>query len=89
MACTKISNAAKGPPVTGCWWHPYWDYVCFRYYRALSATDSSYGGTVAVRYEFKGGEHILPTYGLHLLDIGGQSESPQLDAFKVQYGARF
>jgi opacity protein-like surface antigen len=83
------SNVAKGPPVTGCWWHPYWGYVCSNYYRTFSGTDFAYGGSLGVRYEFRSGSFIRADYSLYKLDIGGQAESPQLGAVKIQYGWSF
>jgi opacity protein-like surface antigen len=83
------SNVAKGPPVTGCWWHPYWGYVCSNYYRTFSGTDFAYGGSLGVRYAFKGGGFIRADYSLYKLDVGGQLGSPQLDAVKLQYGWNF
>jgi opacity protein-like surface antigen len=77
------SNVAKGPPVTGCWWHPYWGYVCSNYYRTFSGTDFAYGGSLGVRYAFKGGGFIRADYSLYKLDVGGQLGSPQLDAVKM------
>jgi opacity protein-like surface antigen len=83
------SNVAKGPPVTGCWWHPYWGYVCSNYYRTFSGTDFSYGGSLGVRYAFRNGSFVRVDYSLYKLDIGGQSEDPQLDAVRLQYGWNF
>jgi len=83
------SNVAKGPPVTGCWWHPYWGYVCSNYYRTFSGTDFEYGGSLGMRYEFRGGSFIRADYSLYKLDVGGKTSSAQLDAFKLQYGWSF
>ncbi len=37
------SNVADGPPQTGCWWHPWWGYICSNYYRTYGSTEFSYG----------------------------------------------
>ena len=47
------SSVAEGPPVTGCWWHPYWGYVRSNYCRRFSGTDFAYGGSLGVWYAFK------------------------------------
>ena len=32
------SNVADGPPVTGCYWHPWWGYICSNFYSTFSNT---------------------------------------------------
>jgi opacity protein-like surface antigen len=86
---TLDSNVAKGPPVTGCWWHPYWGYICSRYYRTFSGTDFSYGGSLGLRYDFRGGSFIRADYSLYMLDIRSDAADPQLGAFSVRYGWNF
>jgi hypothetical protein len=83
------SNVADGPPVTGCWWHPYWGYICQGYYRTFSGTDFSYGGSVGLRYDFRGGSFIRADYSLYKLDVGGDVSNPELKSIKLQYGWRF
>ena len=83
------SNVAKGPPVTGCWWHPYWGYICQDYYRTFSGTYFAYGGSLGLRYEFGGNSFIRADYTIYQLDIGGDVSNTQLDSIKLQYGWRF
>jgi opacity protein-like surface antigen len=83
------SNVVKGEPVTGCWWHPYWGYICQDYYRTFSGTYFSYGGSLGLRYEFGGNSFIRADYTIYQLDIGGDVSNTQLDSIKVQYGWRF
>jgi opacity protein-like surface antigen len=83
------SNVAKGPPVTGCWWHPYWGYICGNYSRTFSGTDFSYGGSLGLRYDFMGNSFVRADYSIYQLDIGGDVSNTQLDSIKVQYGWRF
>jgi hypothetical protein len=83
------SNVVKGDPVTGCWWHPYWGYICQDYYLTFSGTYFSYGGSLGLRYEFGGNSFIRADYTIYQLDIGGDVSNTQLDSIKVQYGWRF
>jgi opacity protein-like surface antigen len=52
------SNVANGPPVTGCWWDPWWGYICSGFYQTFSGTDFSYGGSLGARYDIAGGSFI-------------------------------
>lgn len=83
------SNVADGPPVTGCWWHPWWGYICSNYYQTFSGTEFSYGAALGLRYEFVGGSFIRANYSVYELDIGGDAADPQLNSFKIEYGWRF
>jgi hypothetical protein len=39
------SNVADGPPVTGCWWDPWWGYICSNFYSTY--TETKFPGTSA------------------------------------------
>lgn len=49
------SNVSDGPPVTGCWWDPWYGYICQNYYDSYDDTSFSYGVGAGVRYEFDNG----------------------------------
>jgi len=83
------SNVADGPPVTGCWWHPWWGYICSGYYRTYSQTEFSYGGALGLRYELAGGSFIRGSYSTYRLDVGGDAAEPTLNAIKLEYGWSF
>lgn len=84
------SNVADGPPVTGCWWHPWWGYICSDYYSTYSGTDFSYGGALGLRYEMRGGTFVKASYSIYKLDVGNNGAAdPELSAFRLEYGWRF
>ena len=43
------SNVADGPPVTGCWWHPWWGYICNTWQPTYNASSLSYQAGIGVR----------------------------------------
>ena len=45
------SNVADRPPTTGCWWHPYWGYICNTYWSTYDETIFNYGGGLGVRWD--------------------------------------
>jgi len=81
------SNVASGPPVTGCWWHPWWGYICSNYYNTFSGTESSYGGGLGLRYELRGNAFVRASYNYWILNVG--DTEPDLDGFRIEYGWRF
>ena len=83
------SNVASGPPITGCWWHPWWGYICSNYFRTFSSTEFSYGAGLGLRYELLGDGIIKAAYNYWELDSGGQSSDFALEGFRVEFAWRF
>ncbi len=75
--------------MTGCYWHPWWGYICSGYYRTFKGTDFSYGGGAGLRYDFPGGSFVRGSYSVYKLDIGGDAADPELQSLKLEYGWRF
>lgn len=83
------SNVADGPPVTGCWWHPWWGYICNNYYSTFSTTESSWGGAVGLRYNIRGGSFLKLSWNRWEFDSGSNSEDLTLEAARLEYGWNF
>ena len=83
------SNVASGPPVTGCWWHPWWGYICENFYQTYNSSEFSYGGALGLRYELRGGAFINLSYDYWELDTSGSRANPKLESFRLHYGWRF
>ena len=83
------SNVSSGPPVTGCWWHPWWGYICENYYQTYNSTEFSYGGALGLRYELQGGSFLNLSFDYWELDTGGSRANPKLESVRLQYGWRF
>jgi opacity protein-like surface antigen len=83
------SNVADGPPITGCWWHPYWGYICDGYYNTYTETAFSYGGAIGVRYALKNGTLVKLSYNTYWLDNVGAASDPTLSALRLEFGWRF
>ena len=83
------SNVADGPPVTGCWWHPWRGYICSNYFSTFSSTEFSYGAGLGLRYELLGDGIIKAAYNYWELDSGGQSSDFALEGFRVEFAWRF
>jgi opacity protein-like surface antigen len=83
------SNVADGPPQTGCWWHPWWGYICSNYYRTYGSSEFSYGVAVGARYEFAGGTFLNLSYDYWELDTGGSRANPGLESIRLLYGWKF
>jgi opacity protein-like surface antigen len=83
------SNVADGPPLTGCWWHPYWGYICENYYSTFTETSFSYGGALGLRYQLRGGTIIKLSYNTYEIDGSGQAPDPTLSAARLEFAWGF
>jgi opacity protein-like surface antigen len=83
------SNVADGPPIVGCWWHPWWGYICDGYYSTFSETQFSYGAGAGLRYEFIGGLFIKASYNYWELDGMGSASDSSFEAGRIEIGGLF
>lgn len=78
------SNVADGPPLVGCWWHPWWGYICDGYYNTFHETSFSYGGAIGLRYQLRGGTMLKLNYNTYEIDGSGEAPDPTLSAFRLE-----
>jgi len=78
------SNVADGPPLVGCWWHPWWGYICDGYYNTFDETSFSYGGALGIRYKLRGGTTLKLSYNNWEVDGSGDAPDPTLNAFRFE-----
>jgi opacity protein-like surface antigen len=83
------SNVADGPPITGCWWHPWWGYICSNYYSTFSSTEFTYGGALGLRYTMRGGMFWKFSVNHYVLDAGSGGADPELNAARLEIGWGF
>lgn len=83
------SNVADGPPITGCWWHPIWGYICSNYYSTYDDTLFSYGAGVGLRYETNFGGFVKASYNYWEMDKLGRSGDPAFESVRIEFGRRF
>lgn len=83
------SNIADGPPQTGCWWDPWWGYVCNTWVDTKSAESASYGLGAGVRWEFSRGGFLRASYNQRWLDLDEASGTPNFGGVFVDIGSKF
>jgi opacity protein-like surface antigen len=79
------SNVTDGPPTTGCWWDPWWGYVCRNFYSTYDDTRFSYGAGAGLRWEFRSGMFLKGSYNLVRID-DNTSADPSFDTAKLELG---
>ena len=83
------TNIADEPPQTGCWWDPWWGYVCSTFQSTKSLDGFSYGLGVGARYDFSDTAAIKAAYRIQWVDLSNASGSPYIDGFELTFGWKF
>ena len=70
------SNVSSEPPVVGCWWDPWWGYICSEFYDTYNATNFSYGAGVGLRWNFGSDMAINAGYRWLEVEADGLNKKP-------------
>ena len=85
---TKLdSNIASGPPQTGCWWDPWWGYICFGEWNTFSTSKFSYNLGVGVRWDINNAVFSRAAYSREFLSL--KNGSLNFDTVTVEVGLMF
>jgi opacity protein-like surface antigen len=83
------SNVASGLPQTGCWWDPWWGYVCTSYYDTYDSTNTSYTYSAGLRWDISPDFTLRADYGILNVDMSAASGSAEFEALRIAFGWRF
>jgi opacity protein-like surface antigen len=83
------SNVADGPPVTGCWWDPWWGYVCADFFSTYKDTRFSWNAGLGVRYDFQNRMFLKGSINRIFVDGAQDAADPEFDLWRVELGWRF
>lgn len=83
------TNIADGPPVTGCWWDPWFGYICDTFVDTKSEEAWSYGLGAGVRWDGRSGWFARIGYEERWLDLDEASGTPSFGGLHLDLGGRF
>ena len=83
------TNIATEPPQTGCWWDPWWGYVCTTFQDTKSLDGFTYGFDVGARYDISDTFAIHGSYRMMWVDLDNASGTPDVDGFRLGIGWKF
>lgn len=67
---TRIdSNIPSQPPQTGCWWDPWWGWICDTTWRTYDTSDFSYNLGIGLRWDVNGALFLRGSYNREWVDI--------------------
>ena len=83
------SNIVDGPPTTGCWWDPWWGYICQDFFDTYSETRTSYSAAVGIRWDLRTDITLSGSIGVLEVDTSRATEDASLETFRVDLAWRF
>lgn len=83
------TNIATGPPQTGCWWDPWWGYVCASFQDTKTLDGLTYQVGVGARYDFTDTVAVHGSYRLSWIDFDKAKGTPDFDGFQLSVGWKF
>jgi opacity protein-like surface antigen len=83
------SNIADGPPTTGCWWDPWWGYVCTSWYETYEDTRTAYTYSVGLRWDIADEFGLRASYGITEMDAKNSPEDISLDVVRLDFFWKF
>ena len=82
------SNIPSGPPVGGCWWDPWYGYVCSSSQPTYGSTRFAYGVAGGLRGELTDRFYLEASYNVIWLETSN-SGTPSFDGVRVAAGWTF
>ncbi|MBE9568663.1 MAG: outer membrane beta-barrel protein [Proteobacteria bacterium] len=73
---------------TGCYWYPYWGYVCGPVARTYTSNEINYGAALGLRYDFSRKLFIKGDIGQNYLDVDN-SNIPAFTTYRFIFGFMF
>lgn len=83
------SNILSAPPITGCWWDPWWGYVCDTFYNTYSKTRDTYNYAGGIRWDMDNGMTLKGSYGVQEISTGKSTEDASMDVIRLDLSWRF
>ena len=67
---TKLdSNILNRPPTTGCWWDPWWGWICATEWSTYETTKFSYNLGLGLRWDVNGALFLRGAYNREWVDV--------------------
>jgi opacity protein-like surface antigen len=83
------SNVVNGTPSTGCWWDPWWGYVCTTFYDTYSDTNTAYTYSIGVRWDINDTIALRAAYGQLDMNTSHATKDVNLDTWRAEIVWKF
>ena len=79
------TNIANGPPQTGCWWDPWWGYVCSGYQPTKSSSGFTWQVGAGVQFNFSRAFAVDLDYRYTWIDLQHANGTPGLGTIQLMF----
>jgi len=83
------TNIPTSPPQTGCWWDPWYGYICTTYQSTATESGFNYGLGAGVRIEPKDSFFLRFGVNDNWQDFGNYSDTPDILSYRLELGWKF
>jgi opacity protein-like surface antigen len=83
------SNIPDAPPQTGCWWDPWWGYICTTWQSTKSDSGFTGGVGAGLRWDVSRTFFLRLGYEHDWIDLAKATGSPGFDMMRIQFGSRY
>jgi len=83
------TNIPNGAPVTGCWWDPWWGWVCRSTYPTETRNTFSYQASLGVRWDFNYSTFARLAWTSQWQTWGNANGTPRFDVIGLEIGWMF
>lgn len=82
------SGVPTGTITTGCWWDPWWGYICAPRAQTHTSTEVNYGAGVGLRYDLNRKLYIKGGVATNIIDLGS-SNTADFTSYQFIFGFMF
>lgn len=83
------TNVPNGLPTTGCYWDPWWGYICYTDYPTKTSDAFSYQALAGLRWAFNPSTFLRLTYNSQWIQLSGAEGTPRFDTVALEVGWLF
>jgi len=83
------TNIQNGPPQTGCWYYPYWGYICDTYIPTKTTTEFNYAALLGLRFDINNKVFLKASAGKNWLNSSHATSTPDITTYKFDIGFMF
>lgn len=80
------TDVPSGPPLAGCWWDPWWGYVCDYFVPTRQEDDFAYQAAVGAKWELSPFVFLRGSVGRQWINVSNAGGNPHLDTWKLDIG---
>jgi opacity protein-like surface antigen len=83
------TNIPNGAPITGCWWDPWYGYICYTTYPTKTTDAFSYQASLGVRWDFNYSTFARLAWTSQWQQWGKANGTPRFDVIALEIGWMF